>query len=136
MKKEIQKEEAKSELAQAAKDAVDLLATQAKEALKTLADAAAEALKNATPMLEKATADHDILIRLETSMISLQEAVKKLTERDELHVTTNDFAAHLLVDADHEKRIRFLERYAWVAIGGLAILQIALGFASFFFKHS
>lgn len=30
---------------------------------------------------------------------------------------------------DHEDRIRRLERYVWIAIGGLALLQIIVGFA-------
>lgn len=30
---------------------------------------------------------------------------------------------------DHEDRLRRLERYVWIAIGGLAILQIIVGFA-------
>ena len=34
---------------------------------------------------------------------------------------------------DHEKRVRFLERALWIAIGGLGLLQIGL---SYFIKSS
>lgn len=38
-----------------------------------------------------------------------------------------EWEEHLKRDEDHEKRIRLLERYGWVAIGGLYIINIAIG---------
>ena len=49
------------------------------------------------------------------------EALQRLT-RIETKITTV-----CGTQGDHEKRIRTLERGAWVAIGALVILQIVLG---------
>lgn len=59
--------------------------------------------------------DHDLLIRLEGKVDALTDKVAELTD------TTKDTIQ------DHESRLRFLERYAWIAIGVLGIIQF-IGF--------
>lgn len=53
--------------------------------------------------------DHDLLITLHEKVTNLIGKVDKLTD-------------------DHERRIRFLERYAWGAIAVLYVANIVLGF--------
>lgn len=67
-------------------------------------------------MPEQSQTDHDLLIELKTQMITLRDDIKELKE---LLADKND---------DHEKRIRFLERWVWTAMGGLIILQLSLKF--------
>lgn len=62
-------------------------------------------------MNENYQSDHDLLIELRTEMRGLRDEVRKL----------NDGNAEKI--ADHETRLRRIERYVWLAIGGLAVLQ-------------
>ena len=62
------------------------------------------------------TDDHDLLIRLDEKVDSLN---KKLDD----HLDNN--AA--LVE-DHEKRLRFIERYVWGVIGIIGFIEL-IGFA-------
>lgn len=59
-------------------------------------------------------ADRDLLIELRTEMVSVKEAINNLNDTTKVTI------------ADHEIRIRFIERYMWLAIGALAILEFAL----------
>lgn len=82
--------------------------------------------------------DHDLLIRIDTRLqdlirdnneykISLGKLEAKKCDRDEF---TNRVAKHEKdIDfklKDHEGRMRKLERFVWIATGGLTILQIIL----------
>ena len=51
--------------------------------------------------------DHDLLIRLDQKVDGLTEKVSKLTD-------------------DHERRIRFLERWVWIAMGAVTVGELAL----------
>jgi hypothetical protein len=53
--------------------------------------------------------DHDLLITLHEKVTNLITKVDKLTD-------------------DHERRIRFLERYMWSAIAVLYVANILLGY--------
>jgi hypothetical protein len=84
--------------------------------------------------------DHDLLIELRTKMNSIIGDLKEL--KDGLHLRVGSLetekADHKRVDelsreadkihVDHEKRIRFIERWCWTAVGGLAVVQLVLGF--------
>jgi hypothetical protein len=48
--------------------------------------------------------DHDELVKLNSSLVKVVEVHEETLK-------------------DHEKRIRFLERYAWVLLGGVVILS-------------
>lgn len=56
--------------------------------------------------------DHDLLIRLD-------EKVDNLTGKLENHLDNNA----TLVE-DHEKRLRFIERYVWGAIGIIGFIEL------------
>lgn len=58
--------------------------------------------------------DHDILIELRIEMRLLRQSIEK---RD---ASTSDDIA------DHEKRLRFIERYMWLAIGGFTLIELGL----------
>lgn len=60
--------------------------------------------------------DHDLLVSLTTEMRLLREDIREM--KDGNRVTLQD----------HENRLRFIERYMWIAIGGLGILEIALNY--------
>ncbi|MDE2098526.1 MAG: hypothetical protein KGL39_14830 [Patescibacteria group bacterium] len=55
--------------------------------------------------------DHDILIELRAEVKGMKEAIIK----------SNDTTRLTLLD--HEDRLRFLERYAWLAIGAVGIIE-------------
>ena len=59
--------------------------------------------------------DHDLLIRLDEKVDSLSKKLDDHFNNTETQVK------------DHESRIRFLERYAWGAIGILAFVEL-IGF--------
>ena len=55
---------------------------------------------------------------LESGKLGREEASRLQAEATTLH-------------NDHENRLRFIERYMWLAIGGLAVIEFGL---NFFFK--
>jgi hypothetical protein len=67
--------------------------------------------------------DHDLIIRLD-------EKVDGLTKKLDDHLNNN--AA--LVE-DHEKRLRFIERYVWGAIGIIGLMNF-IGFAYLISRHN
>lgn len=84
--------------------------------------------------------DHDLLIRIDTRLqdlirdnndykVSLSKLEAKKCDRDEF---TDRVVKHEKdIDkklTDHEARVRKIERFVWIATGGLAILQIILKF--------
>ena len=69
-------------------------------------------------------------------LIELKITIEHLTKRvDESLVRTDDKIAQLEKQVKEdmneiEMRLRVLERYFWIAIGGLAIIQLALPYIS------
>lgn len=59
--------------------------------------------------------DHDLLIDLRAEVRGIRSDIK----------TINDDSGAKL--SDHELRLRLIERYMWLAIGGLYIINLALG---------
>ena len=66
--------------------------------------------------------DHDLLIRVDETVKSILIELKdmKLGTADRLH--------------DHEDRIRFIERWMWVAVGGAYALMAGIQLYSYFKK--
>lgn len=64
------------------------------------------------------TNDHDLLIELKTEIVGMRKDIQEMKENTKETIT------------DHESRLRFIERYMWLAIGALTILQIGLEFWS------
>lgn len=69
------------------------------------------------------SADHDLLIKLNT----LVEAV-----REDIRTMNNGVQASLV---DHETRIRSLERQRWLIVGGAAAVAAVIGWFTNFFGH-
>ncbi len=63
--------------------------------------------------------DHDLLTKLDVKVDALKEDIRILNDGTSSKIS------------DHELRIRLLEKYVWLAIGMLAVLQIVL---KLFFK--
>lgn len=59
--------------------------------------------------------DHDLLIRLEEKVDNLIERVDLISKNVKAQVD------------DHETRLRFIEKYVWLALGALTVLQ-AIGY--------
>ncbi len=55
--------------------------------------------------------DHDLLIELKTKLDAVIESIRELKDGTAAKIE------------DHEKRIRFLERYVWAVIGVLTVAQ-------------
>ncbi len=71
--------------------------------------------------------DHDILIEIKTEVGFIRQEVKDLKENTTGRITALEInKAPVTTTADHETRLRLLERWGWKAIGGLAVLQIAI----------
>ena len=66
-------------------------------------------------MNEQPQNDHDLLIELRTEMRGLRDDFQKM----------NDGGQKII--ADHEARIRIIEKYMWLAVGGLYIINTVLG---------
>lgn len=52
----------------------------------------------------------------------------KLDEMGSNFVKKEDLKEMVKVDSDHEIRIRFLERYVWLALGALSVATFALNY--------
>lgn len=90
--------------------------------------------------MDKAANDHDLLIELRAWLKIILQDVKELKttmtaqitaidtnkldkeEANQMHEQSNK------LHEDHEKRIRAIERWVWLAIGGLAVLQIVMSY--------
>lgn len=82
--------------------------------------------------------DHDLLIVLHTKLDRALQDIERLgnglsdklkdlehTKANKVDVETAQRAADK-VHEDHERRLRRLEKYVWLAIGALAILELIL----------
>lgn len=49
--------------------------------------------------------------------------VDKISRAEAVRINTDQ----AVVNADHETRMRFIERYVWIAIGALGVIEFALG---------
>lgn len=70
--------------------------------------------------------DHDTLIALKATVEQRFDAIEaKLDElKDDLKTRVDD----------HESRIRFLEKYVWLAVGAIGIIDTIIGFY-LLYKH-
>jgi len=60
--------------------------------------------------------DHDILIELKSDVKALRAEVKEINDNTKTTLT------------DHEARLRFMERWVWMAIGALGIAETIITF--------
>ena len=65
-------------------------------------------------MVKDSTSDHDLLIELKSEMVGLRADVKDLKDVTKERIS------------DHEVRLRFIERYMWLAIGALGLIEFGL----------
>jgi hypothetical protein len=85
------------------------------------------------------TPDHDLLIEIKTELKlfrdesrsindDTKERLIKIGENKLEKETFNTFlTADTTLKNDHEGRLRFLERYAWLAIGAIGIAEVLIG---------
>ena len=76
--------------------------------------------------------DHDLLIRLDQKVDSVTDAIKRIEDNTVNRLTNleNDHVTRKEYD-DHEKRVRFVEKYVWGAIAIIGLLNL-VGFAFIF----
>jgi hypothetical protein len=84
------------------------------------------------------TTDHDLLIELRTEMKGMRADIKtfsddtkeRLASLEAKKVDKDEFSKFLISDGkesdDHERRIRNLERWGWLAIGAITLSEFAL----------
>ena len=60
--------------------------------------------------------DRDLLIELRTEMKSVRQDIRELSDTTKMTIQ------------DHEARLRFIERYMWLAIGALTLAQLAINY--------
>lgn len=84
--------------------------------------------------------DRDLLIKLETKLDGVVADIKDMkdstlsrlamVEAGKLDRTeANRLQAEAMeIHGDHETRLRFVERYMWLALGGLAVIEFALNY--------
>lgn len=65
---------------------------------------------------EERQIDHDLLIELRTEVRGMRGDIKDLSDNSTLKI------------ADHEVRLRRVEQWGAIAIGGLAVLEIVFKF--------
>lgn len=101
------------------------------------------------PPKDNSTADHDLLIRLDTKVENLTKAIEDLNkntlgrikevednkaDRDELHAAVEEFRtsikeekeARAACDTDIEKRMRSVERFVYISMGVGLIAQLVI----------
>lgn len=81
------------------------------------------------PIIPQYSGDHDLLVILNTKLEGIVIDVKKLTEKEDSHVTVTDhnllIKANDLVHSDHETRIRSVETATTrIAIWGSVVLSV------------
>jgi hypothetical protein len=79
--------------------------------------------------------DHDLLIELRTEMKGMRADIKsfnddtkeRLASLQEKKLDKDEFGKFILEDSkqndDHERRIRFLERWGWAAWGAVCVIE-------------
>ena len=118
------------EIEEIAKAVASALQTQNVEMAKI---AAAKVVADATLIngtTRSTTSDHDLLIKINTTVDDLKISVKQLTERDGFYVLKEDYnvflTAQIKTNDDRETRLRFLERYVWIGIALVGVIEPVL----------
>lgn len=111
--------QAKIDLAEAAKDALQILSEASNLQLKTIASAAADAINVVNT---KGANDHDLLVELKTKMIELKEDIKELKDG-----TTAKIEKHEVRLCSVENSITQIKTYGTVAVILIGIAQFILG---------
>lgn len=90
--------------------------------------------------------DHDILIELRTEFRGMRDEVKKASDDTKERLlllganklekdTFNEFMKNdILFKSDHERRVRRLELWGAMAIGGLYVVELLIGWFLLFRK--
>lgn len=101
-------------------------------ALATKTHETARALANAKVQSDIKTAEMAVDVGyIKRDVAEIKETLKGIGTN---FVSVTEYNEHLKTDIDHETRIRFLERWIWIAIGALAIIQIVVGIAIKMYK--
>lgn len=91
-------------------------------------------------MSPEITNDHDLLIEIKTELKLFREESRainndtkeRLVILGENKLEKESFTTFLVGDKttkdDHETRLRFLERYAWLAIGAIGLIELGLAY--------
>jgi hypothetical protein len=66
--------------------------------------------------------DHDILIEMSTEVRLLRQSIDKAADGTKETLT------------DHERRLRFIERWMWLAIGAVALAEFVITIISTAFR--
>ena len=94
-----------------------------------------------------ATSDHDLLIELRTEVRGMREDIKQFNDDtkerlgglDARKLEKDEFGRFLIEDTklndDHERRIRFLERWFWAAWGAVTLIEFGIISYLTFFHH-
>ena len=112
----------------AAENAVKTIAQAAVEARNVITADAAEAVKVLVAKNTNGGTDHDLLIKLDTKVDQIQLDVTTLKNQENLYVNQVEHKAVCDKQADHEIRLRLIERYGSMAIGALFIIEFVLKF--------
>jgi DhnA family fructose-bisphosphate aldolase class Ia len=77
-----------------------------------------------TKLVESAQIDHDLLAKLTEAVQTDHDLITKLAE-----VVTGDSTGMGLISVakDHEKRLRWAETRLYLAVGALAMIELAIG---------
>ena len=67
--------------------------------------------------------DHDLLIELRGDVKALRAEVKDINDNTKTTLS------------DHESRIRFMERWQWMAIGAVGVIEVIIGWYITHFPH-
>ena len=90
--------------------------------------------------LDQTRQDHDLLVRLDEKVNLLITQMTRMAENNEARLAhleanaiTHEDAKSMLSDAekthtDHEKRLRYIERYGGIALGGIYLLYALFQF--------
>lgn len=84
--------------------------------------------------------NRDLLIELKTQVAALRSDVRELRDNTTARLTVVEAgkldrseasrvqAEQSMVNVDHETRLRFIEKYMWLAIGALTVAQLAINY--------
>lgn len=79
--------------------------------------------------------DRDLLIELKTQMAGVRDDIKDLKDNSSARIANieQNSVSKIVVD-DHETRLRFLEKYTWITIGALTIINLAITIGMRYYK--
>lgn len=103
-------------------DAATAIAT---EAVRTARELAVKTEQTTTKLTDSMLKLSEAIIRLEGSLQYMQKDVGEIkASLDSKYVSDEAFDPVKICSKDHEKRIRNLERYLFIGLGGLSMLQV------------